>query len=218
MKKLAEIQKTLKAPKTQFNKFGNYYYRSCEDILEAVKPLLGDHSLILTDDIMLIGDRYYVKATVKLFDGDGKFVIENSAFAREQEQKKGQDASQITGSASSYARKYALNGMFLIDDTKDADATNTHGADDKKANPQPNPTAKQPQQTPTSKPNSQFGNNDKFAFLNQMKEMKEKLGEEEYYRILGNNGFEKANQINDRPTAIKVYKEMIKAADNKQQE
>ena len=215
MKKLAEIQRTLKAPKTQYNKFGDYYYRSCEDILEAVKPLLGDYSLIITDDVILIGDRYYIKATVKLFNGDGTLVMQNSALAREEAEKKKMDASQITGSASSYARKYALNGMFLIDDTKDADATNTHGANEK---PQPKPSATQPQQPATT--NKQFGNRDKFAFLNQMKEMKAKLGDEEYYRILGNNGFSKSNEINDRQAAIKVYKEMIKVADsmNKQEQ
>ena len=131
-KKLSEIQQNLKAPKNQMNKFGGYAYRSCEDILEAVKPLLGDLSLIISDDI-IVKDTYsvespsriYVKATATI--SDGEHSISNSAFARESETKKGMDDSQITGSASSYARKYALNGLFLIDDTKDADATNDHG-------------------------------------------------------------------------------------------
>lgn len=122
---LSRIQKELKAPKGQFNKFGNYKYRSCEDILEAVKPLLGDCCLTISDDIVLIGDRYYIKATARLALSNEDF-IENSAFAREAFDKKGMDESQITGASSSYARKYALNGLFAIDDTKDADATNTH--------------------------------------------------------------------------------------------
>lgn len=126
---LSRIQKELKAPKGQFNEFGKYKYRSCEDILEAVKPLLGECCLTISDDIVLIGDRYYIKATVRLALSNEDF-IENSAFAREAFDKKGMDESQITGASSSYARKYALNGLFAIDDTKDADATNTHGKDD----------------------------------------------------------------------------------------
>jgi hypothetical protein len=126
---LSRIQKELKAPKGQFNKFGNYKYRSCEDILEAVKPLLGKCCLTISDDIVLIGDRFYVKATAKLALSNDDY-IENSALAREALDKKGMDESQITGASSSYARKYALNGLFAIDDTKDADATNTHGKDD----------------------------------------------------------------------------------------
>lgn len=121
------IQQKLKAHKGQFNTFGKYQYRSCEDILEAIKPLLAetDTILILTDDVVMVGDWHYIKATAKLA-GD-KEAIETIAFAREPEIKKGMDASQITGTASSYARKYALNGLFCIDDTKDSDATNKHG-------------------------------------------------------------------------------------------
>jgi hypothetical protein len=116
------IQQGLKAPKSQFNSFGKYHYRSCEDILEAVKELLGEQSCILnvSDDLVLIGDRYYVKATATIINSEGKSVS-TTAFARECESKAGMDVSQITGSASSYARKYALNGLFCIDDTKDAD-------------------------------------------------------------------------------------------------
>lgn len=130
--KLSVIQSTLKAPKNQRNNFGNYSYRSCEDILEAVKPLLAEHFLVLTvnDDIVEIGGRVYVKATATITDGTSK--ITNSSFARESETKKGMDDSQITGSTSSYARKYCLNGLFLIDDTKDSDATNTHGKEEQK--------------------------------------------------------------------------------------
>lgn len=128
--KVVAIQATLKAPKSQMNNFGGYRYRSCEDIMEAVKPLLKDTGLILTvsDDIIIVGDRVYVKAIATLTDGTDS--ISTTAYAREPRDKKGQDDSQITGSASSYARKYALNGLFCIDDTKDSDATNTHGKEE----------------------------------------------------------------------------------------
>lgn len=119
MKQLNKIQKELKAPKGQRNNFGNYNYRNAEDILEAVKPLLGNAVLTVNDDIVLIGDRYYVKATATLKDGDE--IASVSAFARESFEKKGMDSAQVTGATSSYARKYALNGLFCIDDTKDAD-------------------------------------------------------------------------------------------------
>jgi hypothetical protein len=123
-RKLASIQQTLKAPKSQVNTFATYKYRSCEDILEAVKPLLNDLVLTISDDIVEVGGRVYVKATASLSSGSGS--VSTTAFARESLSKKGMDDSQITGSASSYARKYALNGLFCIDDTKDADATNQH--------------------------------------------------------------------------------------------
>lgn len=121
MSKLLEIQHRLKAPKGQYNSFGKYKYRSCEDILEAVKPILYEVgcTLTLSDDIVLIGDRFYVKATALLLGADTNHQV--TAYAREDEDKKGMDGSQITGTASSYARKYALNGLFCIDDTKDAD-------------------------------------------------------------------------------------------------
>lgn len=122
--KLSNIQNELKAPKGQRNSFGNYNYRSCEDILEAVKPLCKKNNvvLVLPDELVNIGTtRYYIKATATLYDLDNCDKIENTAYAREEETKKGMDASQITGTASSYARKYALNGLFNIDDTKDAD-------------------------------------------------------------------------------------------------
>ena len=125
MTKLSEIQQKLKAPKNQRAQNNRYTYRSCEDILEAVKPLLGDAELIVSDEILLIGDRYYVKATATIYDGDKQWSA--TAYAREGEPSRGMDPSQTTGSTSSYARKYALNGLFCIDDTKDADATNDHG-------------------------------------------------------------------------------------------
>lgn len=121
--KLVNVQNELKAPKGQYNSFGKYKYRNQEDILEAVKPLLLEHNLTLfiKDEVILIGERYYIKSTCILIDTENGEKIENSALARESETKKGMDDSQITGSTSSYARKYALNGLFLIDDTKDAD-------------------------------------------------------------------------------------------------
>ena len=127
---LMNVQKELKAPKSQRNNFGNYNYRSQEDILEAVKPLLADNGLhmFITDEIIQVADRVYVKATVTISNGEKELSV--SASARESESKKGMDESQITGATSSYARKYALNGLFLIDDTKDADATNDHKEED----------------------------------------------------------------------------------------
>ena len=123
--KLVRIQKDLIAPKNQFNKFGGYNYRSCEDILEGLKPLLDGVIVTVSDTIEMIGNRVYVKATAKITDG--KESIECSAYARESEVKKGMDDAQITGSASSYARKYALNGLFLIDDNKDPDSKDGDG-------------------------------------------------------------------------------------------
>jgi hypothetical protein len=129
MNKLSEIQSKVKAPKGQFNSFGKYKYRSCEDIVESVKPVINPmgFALTLSDEVVLVGDRVYVKATATI--SDGQEVYSSTAWAREEDAKKGMDAAQITGAASSYARKYALNGLFAIDDTKDADTTNTHGKD-----------------------------------------------------------------------------------------
>ena len=127
--KLMTVQTKLRAPKGQYNSFGKYSYRSCEDILEALKPLLGEVGAIVnvTDEIKLIGDRYYVEATASFIDTETGERMIAKASAREAETKKGMDDSQVTGSVSSYARKYALNGLFAIDDNKDADSTNTHG-------------------------------------------------------------------------------------------
>ncbi len=124
MKELIAIQSTLNAPKGQFNKFGNYKYRSCEDILAAVKPLLNKFgcTLTLSDDVVTVGNRIYIKATATLANASGEREV-TTAYAREEETKKGMDASQVTGAASSYARKYALNGLLAIDDTRDADAS-----------------------------------------------------------------------------------------------
>ena len=132
--KLAAIQTKLHAPKNQKNTFGGYNYRSCEDILEAVKPLLAGLVLTITDEVTDVGGRIYVKATARLTDG--KDAMTATAFAREAESRKGMDESQITGSTSSYARKYALNGLFLIDDNKDADSQD-NSEQGQKAKPQP---------------------------------------------------------------------------------
>lgn len=126
MKELIEIQQELNVPKNRHNTFGKYKYRSCEDIVEAVKPLCASRgcALTLSDDVIEVGGRVYVRASAQLSKGSDKVTV--YGWAREAETKKGMDDAQITGSASSYARKYALNGLFAIDDTKDADATNTH--------------------------------------------------------------------------------------------
>lgn len=131
--KLMNIQQELKAPKGQYNDFGKYAYRSCEDILEAVKPLLKKEKVALTisDELQYIGNRYYIKATATLIDIESEAIISNSAYAREEETKKGMDGSQITGASSSYARKYALNGLFGIDDNKDSDTTNIQSKEEK---------------------------------------------------------------------------------------
>ena len=126
LEKLNKIQTELKAPKGQYNDYGKYSYRSCEDIFEAVKPLLAKYNLVLTleDDLINVGERYYIRAIARLRDIDKCDEMINTGWAREEETKKGMDGSQITGASSSYARKYALNGLFLIDDTKDSDSTN----------------------------------------------------------------------------------------------
>ena len=130
--KLAEIQAKVKAPKGQFNSFGKYNYRSAEDILEAVKQVVNPmgYSITISDTIINVGDRYYIKATATL--SNGKETYSTDGYAREEESKKGMDGSQVTGASSSYARKYALNGLFALDDTKDSDATNTHGKEEVK--------------------------------------------------------------------------------------
>lgn len=129
--KLATIQQKLKAPKGQYNSFNKYAYRNAEDILEAVKPLCAETGtvVLLSDEILNIGSRFYVKATAALIDAETQTQLTVSAYAREEEEKKGMDGSQATGASSSYARKYALNGLFAIDDTKDSDTTNNTGAD-----------------------------------------------------------------------------------------
>lgn len=170
---LSEVQFELKAPKGQFNKFGHYAYRSTEDILKAVKPLLkkfGD-DLSLSDEPVLIGDWHYIKATATFKDKDGK-ETSSTGYARESVSKKGMDDSQITGTASSYARKYALNGLFLIDDTKDADSSEYH---------------QQNQQRQSSKPANNQRNNGLKANANRYKALVNE------YAKLTNSNFEAVN-------------------------
>ena len=145
--KLAAIQAALKAPKSQFNKFGGYKYRKAEDILEAVKPLLKQYgcTLTCTDELQLIGDRYYIKATATITSSEDGVSVSTTAYAREEEEKKGMDGSQVTGASSSYARKYALNGLLCIDDTADSDTTNVgpaEGAEKPVESPKPTRTKK----------------------------------------------------------------------------
>ena len=149
-KKLWTIQQSLNAPKGQYNKFGGYAYRSAEDILEAVKPLLQNVTLMVSDEIVLIGDRYYVKATATLSDGEDS--ISATAFAREEKEQKGMTAGQLTGATSSYARKYALNGLFCIDDAKDPDTDAYAKQTGQQPRQQKNPPKQQPQQ-PKAPPN-----------------------------------------------------------------
>jgi hypothetical protein len=129
---IVKIQEELKAPKNQRNNFGGYNYRSAEDIIEAVKPIAHRYGyyLIISDEIVEVGGRIYVKATARLQPNEAGNIYSATGWAREEETKKGMDGAQITGAASSYARKYALNGLLAIDDTKDADATNTHGKEE----------------------------------------------------------------------------------------
>ena len=185
--KLNKIQTELKAPKGQYNSFGKYKYRSCEDILEAIKPFLTETKTVLTinDEIVFIGNRFYVKATAVLADCENEnSFIHNTAFAREDDSKKGMDGSQITGASSSYARKYALNGLFAIDDTKDADT-------DENAKQQRNSTRTQEPERITKEdvqllrdlceqkgldPDGVFPNGIENLTVEQMKEAYNKLG------------------------------------------
>lgn len=127
--KLLDVQNELKAPKSQYNKFGNYNYRNCEDILEAAKPICKKHKAVvfLSDQLVMNGERHYIEATATFVDVETNETIIVTAYAREEESKKGMDGSQVTGASSSYARKYALNGLFDVDDTKDSDGNNQDG-------------------------------------------------------------------------------------------
>lgn len=153
--KLSNIQSELKAPKSQYNSFGKYSYRSCEDILEAVKPICAKNKAVclINDEIVTVGERYYVKSTVSLIDTESGEGIKNTAYSREEEDKKGMDGSQVTGASSSYARKYALNGLFAIDDTKDSDATNQ--GEDKPKTSARTAKAAQPKQDQQAQPKEQ---------------------------------------------------------------
>lgn len=175
---LIRIQSELKAPKSQYNSFGKYSYRNAEDILEAVKPLLSKYNatMYITDEVVEVGGRIYVKATVTL--SDGKETITASAYAREPETRKGMDDSQITGATSSYARKYALNGLFAIDDTKDADT---------------NEAREQADNTPAEKPKSKFTDeqmaqmkkwNDGTFTAEELADIKKRLAGKDFAKVI----------------------------------
>ena len=173
--KLGTIQTKLKAPKNQYNKFGNYYYRNAEDIQEAVKPLLAETKTVLTisDDIALVGDRFYIRATATLTDAEGKDSIAVTAYAREPLERKGMDDAQVTGATSSYARKYALCGLFLLDDTKDADSM-----DNSKDEP-PKTQTKATQKRAASEPQTKQAENkrpvERFATNDQLETIRKEL-------------------------------------------
>lgn len=189
--KLANVQAALKAPKGQYNSFGKYKYRSCEDIVESVKPLLKQNGLLLTmsDEIRNIDGRFYVSATATIIDiKDGTSVMA-TAYAREEETKKGMDGSQVTGASSSYARKYALNGLFAIDDNKDSDATNT-------GDYEPKPEGKQvaSQEAKTSTPRQRL-----IAKLNELN--------------IEVNAYAKANNLNGK-TDNETFERLLKELEN----
>ena len=153
--KLQTLQQELNAPKNQYNSFGRYSYRSCEDILEGVKPILSKVKAVLTvgDELVQIGERYYIKATATFTDAETGESVQNTAYAREEESKKGMDSSQVTGSTSSYARKYALNGLFCIDDVKDADTQDNTNSGKKASGKSTQSNVKQTKPQTTGKPN-----------------------------------------------------------------
>lgn len=229
--KLLEIQAKLKAPKGQFNKFGKYNYRSQEDILEAVKPLNKEYGLVLylRDEPVLIGEWHYIKATAILQDVNSGNFIDVSSYAREPLNKKGMDESQITGTASSYARKYALNGLYLIDDTKDADTNEHHDNQqnmNNQNNSQPNPqqqnfddrSAPQEPQQASYKPESNIND----AILQYVKQLKE-LGidvQQLYFEIAQKEGANDIKEVDRARTLghMKAYLMNIKNQKQTQQQ
>ena len=209
---LQQIQSELKAPKSQFNDFGKYKYRNAEDIQEALKPILANagHSLTLTDEMVQVGDRIYVKATAKLLDQGLKQVVMTTAYAREPESRKGMDEAQVTGATSSYARKYALGGMFLLDDTKDADSM---APDAGKTTPRP--TTKPPTKAAESKQAAKDPAKWMAAWLEKAKELKASLGDKAYYTVLKLFGYEHANEVKTHDKASALYVALTAALDVK---
>ena len=199
--KLMNIQNELKAPKSQWNDFGKYNYRSCEDILEAVKPLALKYKSIVTvtDELQQIGDRYYILATATIYDVESDKSMQATAYAREPETKKGMDSSQITGSTSSYARKYALNGLFAIDDTKDSDFTNK--GENQSADP-----VKGKRLDQTS--NDLISEKQRKLLYARTKE--KQLSEETIKLLLGNYGYESSKDIK-RNDFNKILEDLDKA-------
>lgn len=197
--KLLNVQKELKAPKNQYNSFGKYKYRSCEDVLEGLKPVLDKYkaTLFITDDIVVVEGRFYVKATATFVDTESGEKLSNTAFARESDAKKGMDESQVTGATSSYARKYALNGLFLIDDTKDSD---TNEYQQEKANKQTK--VEQPKETKseTTEPQEQFKPTNNKIGEKEIEAIKAELArtgidEKTIFGMFKVNGFEEITEI-----------------------
>lgn len=185
MKELIAIQSELKAPKSQFNKFGGYKYRKAEDILEAVKPLLNKQkcTLTITDDVVMVGNRIYVKATATIKNEKGEFET-TTGWAREEETKKGMDGSQITGASSSYARKYALNGLFAIDDNADSDTVNDGQHQEAQQQTQTQQPAAQQTASPQYNPNDL---NEGLAYLSRCVGKDNLLWVIQHYRPLCSN-------------------------------
>ena len=195
--KLTKVQEELKAPKGQYNSFGKYNYRSCEDILEALKPILAKYGLFLMigDTMEHVGDRYYIKATCTISDGETH--ITNCAFAREEESKKGMDGAQVTGTSSSYARKYALNGLFLIDDTKDPDTDEYQKQTRENTNKQ------------TSKPDTGSGKADKLVTENQISRMYAIASDKGYTKEDIKKSIIKKNKQSAKELTMAEYDEII---------
>ena len=195
--KLTKVQEELKAPKNQYNSFGKYNYRSCEDILEALKPILAKYGLFLmiSDTMKQIGDRYYIMATCTV--SDGEMHITNCAFAREEESKKGMDGAQVTGTSSSYARKYALNGLFLIDDTKDPDTEEFHRQ------------SKDNNEKQTSKSSAGSGKIDKLVTENQISRMYAIASDKGYTKEDIKKSIIKKNKQSAKELTMAEYDEII---------
>ena len=212
---LQKVQSKLVAPKNQRNTFGNYNYRNCEDILEALKPILKELNctVVVSDEIVVVGDRFYVKAVATFSTSSGD--ISSQAFAREPLERKGMDASQITGATSSYARKYALNGLFLIDDNKDPDSTNVHGSETKTIN---KTTPKQ--STDTTRMDAEeaakawggevvsIGLSEKPK--NDLIVAQKKVGDKEFVKALALNGLASVDAIKTDDEAVSVIASCIK--------
>ena len=194
--KLTALQTTLKAPKTKYNSFGNYKYRSLEDILEAVKPHLADLklTLILSDDMVIVSDRIYVKGVAHLIDYESQEELTVSAFAREADIKKGMDSAQITGAASSYARKYALSGLLLLDDNQDADTQ----SDTQKSQEEPT----KPQNTAQPKP----FNKTKFVKSIEAVIKQRKMPQELVDTVLGLHGLKSFEDVQTKEEGVALYK------------
>lgn len=200
--KLTKVQEELNAPKGQYNSFGKYNYRSCEDILEALKPILAKHGLFLmiSDTLEQIGDRYYIRATCTISDGETH--ITNCAFAREEESKKGMDGAQVTGTSSSYARKYALNGLFLIDGTKDPDTDEYYRQ--AKGN-----TTKQ-----TSRTSTGSGKADKLVTENQLSRMYAIANTKGYSKEDIDKSIHKKGKNSAKELTMAEYDELITGIEN----